>query len=833
VPPARWTRLAVLTLLSFATVGFGSCSGTPGFRFLSPDLGLVSQAGQPLAFALELPRGPRVQNLRVRVDDGEPLDPALLQHEARLVRGELQDLEPGHHLLSAEATLRIFWLELPLRAFTWLELVALDRPDQCEILNNAECLAPFPSSRFLEEADTATRVRVAYPEGTLPGLPAPLSSEAYAGQDGFSPMTQVVAHFPGRVDLGRSRAAGLDFLSRTTDARSLERSSPTLLLDVDDGMRPVLHFAEIDAKAAIVERPDREAVILRPLESLVPGHRYIVAFRRLFHPDGTRVRAEPVFAALRDRRPSDIPAVEARRAPMEEVFRLLRGAGVARRSLVLAFDFVVQSDSQLTGEMLSMRDQAFARLDANGPVLEVFPFLSEPEPGADASVENDCGVEGERIWRQVNGRFEVPLFLSSDPLLAPLVGGRLVDDDGDGVPEAQGSMLANYSVAIPCSVLGRDGAPLPAVYVGHGLFSNGRSSVGIPAAFDEQSRGQGFDGFERIAGATDWLGLSSFDFDRDRPIPSFRPNDFGSLPDRIRQGMTNALVLMRLLKRGSFNAHPAFQKPDGVGLFAGPLEEVDFWGISLGGILGTQLAALSPDVARIAIDVPGANFSLLNARSAAFGQFALVLDFLNSDPLAQTLFFGLAEELWDSGEPGGYLRHVTAEPLPGSGEPKRVLMTVQRFDGIVPNLASELSARSMGLANLRDVVVGTGSASGPLVALEDRPGPLVEGEDAFRGAVVYYDAGMYDVTDPEIEPFVPPLSNRFTGSNCDPHGRGFDTPAKVVQATRWLRDGVIESFCDGFCDALASAGGFQPFELPEGRTTPCDPLTAEPPDFGR
>jgi hypothetical protein len=103
---------------------------------------------------------------------------------------------------------------------------------------------------------------------------------------------------------------------------------------------------------------------MRPGKSLTPAHRYIVAVRNLVDRVGYPVLAEPAFAALRDDQPSDIPAINARRPAMEDVFSRLVALGVAREELVLAFDFVVQSDQGLTGQMLSMRDQAFAWLAA-------------------------------------------------------------------------------------------------------------------------------------------------------------------------------------------------------------------------------------------------------------------------------------------------------------------------------------------------------------------------------------------------------------------------------------------------------------------------------------
>jgi hypothetical protein len=832
-------RPLAAALLLLPLLAAGCHGGLPfrilGFAFTAPAPGLLGLAGEePVAVRLSLPWIGKVESLEVLLDGAPVLDLAGggLALQGRSAVGQLDALPEGRYELEARAMVRfLFLFRFPLHIRSWLERITLDRPDQCEILNDVECLLPFPSSRYLVPADTRTGVRVEYPQGALPGLPLPLDSAAFGGQDGFSPGVQVLVHFPGGVDPALSGASHLRPDARTLDETSLGRHSPTLLLDASAGMKPVLHFIERDARAASGPSPDREVLFLRPGETLKGGHRYVVAMRNLVHPDGTPVEAEPVFAALRDRRPSEIPAVEARRAASEALFDELAQAGVRRSQLVLAFDFVVQSDEDLTGAMLAMRDQAFAWLaEQADPTFTVFP-LAAPGTSGDVSIQHDCATPGARTWRELRGRFQVPLFLSSDPLLQPVVGGRLVDADGDGLPEMQGVMEAPFAITIPCAALDAAQAPLRPILTGHGLFGNGRSIAGVTQGFGAIELAHGAPDFLRIGGATDWLGLSSNDFSFENLFDNFivqsvllNPSSFGALPDRLRQGMTNALVLARMMKEGRFNAHPAFRTPDGSGVFAEPHETLDYFGISLGGIMGTFFAATSPDVERVALDVPAANFSILIQRSTAISLIDFALGILNPDPMVQALFFGLGEELWDSAEPSGYLRRITRRPLPGSGAPKDLLYTVAEFDGVVANLASEIAIRSLRLPNLRDPRDAEGSSLSDLVGIPDVPPPLEEGHPHFVGASVWYDAGMYgDLTDPTLLPFVPPLTNRSVSSSCDPHGRTLQIPAQVRQIATWLDEGVIENFCDGLCDAHASGGGFEPFEIPEGAAQPCDP----------
>jgi hypothetical protein len=849
-PPSLSLGLALCALLLTGATGCGSdhdrALANRNFYFETPQWGLLSGETGPLAVSIHIPSSiVRLESLAVYMD-GQPAL-SLAAGELSVVdgraTGEIPDVPLGVHVLEARAAVVLpFLVGAELHDESWLERIALDRPDDCEVLNDVECVLPFPSSRYLAEAETPTGYRVSYPEGVLPGMPLPLASAAFSGQDGFSPAVQILTHFPGGVDPALSRASRLQGETRSYDDRSLSLRSPTLLLDVDRGMQPVLHFVERDSRAATGDAPEREILFIRPAVTLEPGHRYIVAMRGLIRPDGSEVVPEPVFRALREGRPSDIPAVEARREHLEDVFRRLYRLGINIRRLDLAFDFVVQSEQGLTGEMLAMRDRAFDWLATQtGPTFDVQPFAA---PGAedtgDLSLEHDCSEPEQNTWRRLRGRFQVPLFLDSDPLLASAVAGRLVDDDGDGLPDAQGLMSANYEIVLPCAAQTAD---LPPLLSGHGLFGRGAQVAGFPSHMSEILTGYGLPPFDRISGATDWLGLSIFDFDITQPLtPSFvihglllDADNFGALPDRLRQGMTNALVLGRMLKQGHFNAHPAFQRAGGAGVLPGPTAPLDYYGISLGGIMGTQLAALSPDVEHVGLNVPGQNFSILIQRSTAIGLISLVLNVLNPDAMSQAIFFGLAEELWDSAEPAGYLRNVTGSRLPGSGDAPNVLMSIARFDGIVANETSEISARTMGLVNLRDVATPSGSAVSGLVGIPDVAPPIAPDDATRRGAIVYHDFGMYDLSDPEILPYVPPLANKLSEktSNCDPHGWN-RSGASVQQMTHFLgASGEIESFCDGLCDALDSSGQPLPFELPPDLTEPCDPLTAPPPVFDR
>lgn len=787
------------------TIAGGAAAEPPGpaIRLVAPLEGQLSRVG-PVALELRLPPGARPSSLELRVD-GVAVPADAFGHTGRTLSGLFEGLDAGRHMLDVSVSDKHGAESLS----SWFELVELENPDQCEVLNNASCLLPFPSSRFLERAHTRTGYRVAYGPDALPvynRLELPLlippvildtkraDPTLYLQNDGFSPTVQVLMNFPQGVDPVLSDAARIDPATRSYGTRSLEASSPTLLIDWRGGRR-VNHWIENDAR---VRDPSRRVTFLRPGEALLPGHRYVVAVRNLVDASGAAVEAEPVFAAIRDGRPSDIPAVEATRRRLEPLLRRLAGLGVAREELILAFDFVVSSDHSLTHEMLSMRDQGFAWL-AEQVAAGVQTFtVDEVRP-----VNDSCDPAGKAVWREVRGTFQAPLFLTSDPFESAQTPGFL-QRDARGRPVWHTLTAAPYGIAIPCAALSE---PKPALLLGHGLFGNG------PGVVTQITQAEGLEGFEFVAGGTNWSGLSSPDVGPTlldsfivRVIADI--DQFEALPDRLRQGQLHALLLARMLKQGIFNTDPAF-RVDGRGVIDVEAPAY-YFGASLGGIMGTMFAALTPDVEKLNVDVPAINFSLLLQRATPFIEFQLLVNFVNPNAMEQTIGFGLNHELWVRGEPAGYANHVTGNvlrPLPGSIA-KKMLVTVALFDQQVSNLGSQLLGTTLRLPVLE------GSVLRGLAGMTDSTGPQ-------ESAYVVYDTGSFDVSNPLHAPFIPPLVNRPPARNrCDPHPRRGLIPASVSQLIGFLTpDGKIENFCaDGVCDAS------EPNEVPNDELEPCDPL---------
>lgn len=831
----RW--ILVTALLALLSMGAGSCDrygvGTPALFFQAP---LLWQVSLVEGVELELSVGHLVDPETLEVTlDGEALDPAdfaVTQGEKLLailpapkrLQTVLPVLDEGLHALAAKGELDLFFFTIPLEAATFFQTADLERPDECEVLDDSHCVLPFPSSRFLEDVGNAseTGLRVNLPFVTLPGVAGPpLDPGPVNVFDGFAPTVQILAHFEG-VDPAQSGASRLlagvpqnpPYVGvRTHDASSLDPGSPTVLIDADTGER-VLHWIEVDQTPEALADPTRQVLFLRPAESLVPGHRYIVAYRHLRNGAGETIPPQIGFQALRDRLPTTIDSIESRRDHFEELFDELKHAGVKRHDLQLAFDFQVRSATQLHQQMLSMRDDSMAWLAARA-ADDVTGFA-----GVQVDEIGDCSHPGQTIWRVVRGTFAGPNYMDGN--INDFTQVSLLNVDANRIPVRNGTFPFNWSVAVPCAVYRGEEVGHP-LLLGHGFLGDGAGMVG---AFALGGFFGGSSSTTYIAGATDWRGLALGLNGPDAlnivlnvlgtAASGHRFNNFSALPDRLKQGVVNTLVLSRMMKSGYFNRLDAFQRIAGdptSGVFT-PQAEMFYFGVSLGGIYGTMYAALNQDTIRHNVDVPAMNFSLLEQRSTQFPVFLNIIKSLGlTDPMDLAILLQIQHELWVSAEPAAYIRNVTGTvdpPLPNT-PPKKMLVTVAFLDKQVSNQATNIFTRSMGIPQLE------GSIQLDLPGIPDENADAGSGRPGLDSAMQIYDTGYFDIFDPAYDPYLPPLANLIPSSKCDPHGTArLSIPASVAQLQAFLQpDGRIYNFCDGACDAAT------PEEQP---ASACDPL---------
>ncbi|HJK91402.1 MAG TPA: hypothetical protein RMH85_29345 [Polyangiaceae bacterium LLY-WYZ-15_(1-7)] len=636
--------------------------------------------------------------------------------------------------------------------------IVAERPE-CENLDPTHCLMPYPSSRFLVEdegTETGWRVQIDAEAFPLNQFDSGVTrTDTWNRFDGFSPMTSLIAGFFGKVD-----PANLADASRIAD--SLLESSPTVLLDAETGER-VAHFAEIDEWRNA--DPDTTSFYIRPATRLKENHRYIAAIRDLTRVDGSVVEPSEYFRALRDGETTDVDELEARRETFEGIFSTLAAAGVARDDLILAWDFRTASGASLHGDMLAARADAFQRFEDGTDGVGACTVTE---------VEEDVN---DQIWRRVTGTFTVPLYVDNE-----YVGARMVRGE-DGAPAYNGVVEAPFQVVIPPSVRDRvmgggEGARM--LMYGHGLLGSADqvSSGGTRVALER---------FEMVGFGTDYWGLAENDEAQvlNRIVTQY--DNFDMVGERLVQGTINSLLLQKAFK-GACAELPELQlEVGGEPTSLVDPEEMYYYGISQGGIMGGTLAALSDEVDRYVLQVGAIGYSIMLRRSVDFDPFERVFELWYTSKLDRDWFLVSTQAMWDLAEPATYAPHVLQDPLADDVDTsaKRVLYQTSLYDAQVPNVASDVAARTMGLPWYRSGVYEPWGTPGNGDVIEATDGPT--------------DSGyiIYHLTN--VEPI--PTGSNIADEDNDAHNDLRFLEPMLTQLDEFCRpDGQVRDTCpDGSC----------------------------------
>lgn len=602
----------------------------------------------------------------------------------------------------------------------------------CDPLVPTYCGFPFPSNVWLtSDATTPTGKRVALGAASLPtGLGGvATSTEAFNQADGFSASAALLVHLPGASVTGL--ATPLDI------ARSLTDDSPTLIVDAETGER-VPHFSELDVTAG---SDDDRAFMIRPVVRLKDGHRYLVAIRNVVDGAGTTLPVSPAFAALRDGTESDEASVGLRRALYADIFSKLSAAGVEQSSLQLAWDFTTASLENNTGRLLHMRDQALADVGADGPSY----VLDDVKTDVNANVAV-----------RVEGRMTVPLFLDKAST------GGVLQLDAAGKPAKNGSAEFPFVMLVPKSATSQN--PATVMWYGHGLLGDRYEAD----SFDDLANL-----FNYAIIATDWSGMASDDVQNIVGIITGGDiGKFGSVADRLQQGILNALLATRMAGGGL--AKDDALEVNGQGVISST-EKVYFGG-SQGGIFGATYMAVSTDVTRGVLAVPGQPYNLLLQRSVNFDQFFALMKITYPSALDIQMALSLAQMLWDRAEPSGYSHTIEHDPLPNTPS-HAVLLLVSIGDHQVSTLGGHVMARAVGAKNLLPV-------NRSLYGIDEVASPHQ------GSALVEFDFGL----PPE------PITNEPMRIGQDPHSRIREVPAAGVMLDGFLRTGKAQMSCSGACD---------------------------------
>lgn len=521
----------------------------------------------------------------------------------------------------------------------------------CDPLVPAHCALPWPSNLYLAPANTPTGVALQFSAGSLPRNDDgdPIDPTIFDGLDGYGLGPPIIVSFDN-----------LDFSGLADEEHieaSLAEDAKILLFEVQEStMSRVPYFAELDSRGTDGSR----LLYVRPAQILKEASRYIVAFRGLNSLDGAPVQTSTSFEALKRNETSDVPELAWRQEGFNDVFDRLQAQGVERAPLQLAWDFRTGSSAGLHGRMLHMRDDAFAAVGPDGPPLTI-EDIDYPTP-----------AENPDIAFEIRAELEVPSYLRRT-----LRGTRLRLDD-QGRPERQRTRRVDVWIRVPRSAVETQ-EPHALVQFGHGLLQRGNQVE--DAHFGRLANQHRF-----ILFACDLDGMSRLEL-----IAVFGLlgdlTRFPVLADTLHQGLLNYLLLARSMKQ-QFASLPQIQA---LNLPIG--DQMYYFGVSQGGIFGASYMALSQDIVRGHLGVPGNNYSTMLGRSVDFEPFFAVLERNYETPAAQAVALAAVQLLWDRTDPISYYQHLSIEPF-AQTPMHQVLAAPVKGDHQVPPVTMENLARS-------------------------------------------------------------------------------------------------------------------------------------------
>jgi len=539
-------------------------------------------------------------------------------------------------------------------------------PASCDSLEPFRCALPWPSNLYLAADESRTTgLELRFGEESLPENTSGnhIRAEPFRRLDGYGLGTPIMVHFPN-VDTS-------EMATRFDIAPSVAEGAPVVLLEVagDGETERVPYWAELDARADDV--PQKQLLIVRPARILEENTRYVVAFRDLETDDGTPIEASEAFAKLRDERVEPGTVLAERQSRFEEIFGILEGAGVARDSLTLAWDFRTGSGDGIRGRMQQMRRDALEEVGEKGPELnfdsaDVQEF-SRPEAGE--------GETDEHIGLDIAGTFEVPHYMrEADD------GRNWVFNLGeDGGVRQNGTRDAQFLMRVPHSAL--EGEPAGVVVFGHGLLGS-RDQLRF-GPWGELADRRNF-----VLVATDWTGMASGD--QGTAIAATTDiSNFQGIADRVHQGILEFL----LLARSAEGRIPELEALTSRGVTVDP-DDVFYVGASQGGIYGQTFMALTKTVERGFLVVPGNNYSTLLKRSVNFDRFLESMRGSYDTAATRTIGIGAMQLLWSGTDPVSYATHIERDPIVSGPSDKDVLLTPSKGDFQVAVVTNEVLARS-------------------------------------------------------------------------------------------------------------------------------------------
>jgi hypothetical protein len=630
-----------------------------------------------------------------------------------------------------------------------------DPPVGCNPLATSDsCMLPFPSA-FLTRPDAAspTGVRLNLVGAHLPVRTggSELDPSYFNSADGFSPIAPILVHFGEHGARSDHVGVEVDVSALPNQhnkdlAKSVAPDATIAIFDLVTGER-VPYFSEMDENVAS-GYDGRYAFIIRPMAPLAMGHRHVVAIKSgLKDTKGHAIVPPDGFVALRDKEPTTSSVLEGARARYEEVFDFLGTHGYARADLLLAWEIPVASRDYVLGSVLSMRAAANA-----GDVA--LPYVI-------TNVQKDPNPNVSRI---VEGTFEVPTFVRKD---------LTFDYDADHHPIRQPTNNS-YPFTMVIPKVAETSGPLPLGILGHGIFGSGRSFLAGTGS-DTMAIQQLANQHGVVVLATDWIGLSQNDLPNIAAALGTSLDQIGVVTDQLQQALINALVLTRL-GMNQLNLDPTIR------VTSEPLVDtsrVFYWGASLGGIEGSGFVSLSDVIPRAVFGVPGSAWSTMITRSVVFLPLKPLITPAYPDPLDWQILLTALQGRFDHADPANVTKLMFESPLPDAPTNRMVILQESIGDSEVPNVATEILARAMGVSQL-------------IPADHDVWGLPQVVSPSTSSVLAQYRLANYDNP-------LPPEGDLSPASDNNVHyDMNFLPNAQEQLAELWL-EGIVEQYCKAAC----------------------------------
>eukprot|EP00871_Galdieria_phlegrea_P003616 jgi/Galph1/4255/GphlegSOOS_G2932.1 len=598
----------------------------------------------------------------------------------------------------------LFMTSLTCLMITLYPMLSIFKSEQtdCHFIRiPGHCMLPFPSDFFLENPSSSTGERKMSLKGqSLPRLRFGRKWNVHwwneGPMDGFSRLSPIIFSLYNMNKDSLPRYDEIDWVSR--------EDSATILLDSVTG-EEVAHFLSSDS--FFDDTDPYAAVAIHPALPLKEGHLYLFGVRNI--RDRTNISSLAAvpkgFQVIRDNSTfvDEVGTIfrnqnysSLKQKYERDIFPILDQHGFKRYQLQLAWDFTVKSKNSTihwANNMQSVLDDYWL---SNNETKNKAAFQID-------NVENEvCDASIQKGWyRKIHGHVQnVPLFLENDR-----PGSKL------SYPIKQrGLAKISFSIFIPCSLSFLD-IPQASMLLqyGHGLMgSQGEAQNGklrFLCTYLKTDEDVFFtkDYLERIANdyhvvlwAVDWRGMSQYDILAVFKMLLVEPDQFGILPHNILQGLSDATFVLFTLLSDDFREHEVMQidkKP----IFPRVNESlkknslvdipIGYYGNSQGGILGAALLGFSSLYSCGVLGVGGAPYSLLISKSIDARPYieALQLQLTYRDI---PLYASLIQQLWDIGEPAGWLSTILEDN-------KYVLLHAAIQDRQVPIEGAEVLARGL------------------------------------------------------------------------------------------------------------------------------------------